>query len=120
MAFVIRAVATVLMIGLFLTYILLGHMDVIIMMTIIPLISFKEVLSLINVASQVKSLRVTKSFKWYLLGTIIYYLYGESLISYFKSILEVDTSSIPLAVHHHPFVSFMLYIFGKCFFCSHF
>jgi phosphatidate cytidylyltransferase len=40
-----------------------------------------------------------------------YFLYGESLIYYFKHIVFVDAYFIPFA-RHHRFLSFMLYIIG--------
>lgn len=40
-----------------------------------------------------------------------YFLYGESLIYYFKHIVFVDAYFIPFA-RHHRFLSFMLYVFG--------
>jgi hypothetical protein len=54
----------------------------------------------------------TKSLNWYFLGTAMYFLYGESIIYYFKHILLVDRILLPLATHHR-FISFMLYIIGK-------
>jgi phosphatidate cytidylyltransferase len=41
----------------------------------------------------------------------MYFLYGESVIYYFKHILLVDRILLPLATHHR-FISFMLYIIG--------
>ena len=40
-----------------------------------------------------------------------YFLYGESMIYYFKHIVFVDAYFIPFA-RHHRFLSFMLYCFG--------
>ncbi len=40
-----------------------------------------------------------------------FFLYGESMIYYFKHIVFVDAYFIPFA-RHHRFLSFMLYIFG--------
>jgi hypothetical protein len=42
----------------------------------------------------------------------MYFLYGESVIYYFKHILLVDRILLPLATHHR-FISFMLYIIGE-------
>lgn len=46
-----------------------------------------------------------------------YFLYGESMIYYFKHIVFVDAYFIPFA-RHHRFLSFMLYIFGFMAFVS--
>jgi phosphatidate cytidylyltransferase len=41
-----------------------------------------------------------------------YFLYGESIIYYFKHIVFVDAYFIPFAKNHR-FISFMLYIVGE-------
>lgn len=88
-----------------------GHMYIIIIVTAVQVISFKEVIAIANVPSKARSLRFTKSLNWYFLGTAMYFLYGESIIYYFKHILLVDRILLPLATHHR-FISFMLYMFG--------
>jgi len=90
-----------------------GHIYIIIVVTAVQIISFKEVIAIANVPSRARSLRFTKALNWYFLGTFMYFLYGESVIYYFKHILLVDRILLPLATHHR-FISFMLYIFGKC------
>jgi phosphatidate cytidylyltransferase len=89
-----------------------GHIYIIIAITAVQIISFKEVIAIANVPSRARSLRFTKSLNWYFLGTVMYFLYGESVIYYFKHILLVDRVLLPLATHHR-FISFMLYIIGK-------
>jgi CDP-diglyceride synthetase len=88
-----------------------GHLFIIIIVTAVQVISFKEVIAIANVPSKARSLRFTKSLNWYFLGTAMYFLYGESVIYYFKHILMVDRLLLPLATHHR-FISFMLYIIG--------
>jgi hypothetical protein len=88
-----------------------GHLYIIIIVTAVQVISFKEVIAIANVPSKARSLRFTKSLNWYFLGTAMYFLYGESIIYYFKHILLVDRILLPLATHHR-FISFMLYIIG--------
>jgi phosphatidate cytidylyltransferase len=100
------------MIGGFFLALFSGHIYIIILVTTAQIISFKEVVSIINVPSRSRSLRFTKSLNWYFLGTAMYYLYGESVIYYFKHILLVDRILLPFATHHR-FISFMLYIFGE-------
>jgi phosphatidate cytidylyltransferase len=90
-----------------------GHLYVIIVVTVLQVVSFKEVVSIMNVPSRSRSLRFTKSLNWYFLGCAMYFLYGESVIYYFKHILLVDRVLLPFATHHR-FISFMLYIFGMC------
>jgi phosphatidate cytidylyltransferase len=47
----------------------------------------------------------------------MYFLYGESVIYYFKHIVLVDKVLLPLATHHR-FISFVLYVFGFVFFVA--
>jgi len=44
----------------------------------------------------------------------MYFLYGESVIYYFKHIILVDRVLLPFATHHR-FISFMLYVMGESF-----
>lgn len=99
------------MVGGFIGALISGHIYIIIVITAIQIISFKEVVSIIDVPSKARSLRFTKSLNWYFLGTAMYFLYGESVIYYFKHIVLVDKIFLPFATHHR-FISFMLYIFG--------
>jgi phosphatidate cytidylyltransferase len=89
-----------------------GHIYIIVLITAIQVVSFKEVLAIANVPSRAKNLRFTKSLNWYFLGIAMYYLYGESVVYYFKHILLVDKVLLPLATHHR-FIGFMLYVIGS-------
>ncbi|KAF1850567.1 phosphatidate cytidylyltransferase 1 [Cucurbitaria berberidis CBS 394.84] len=113
--FITRTVWTLVMIGGFFWALGAGHLFIIIIITAVQVISFKEVIAIANVPSKARSLRFTKSLNWYFLGTAMYFLYGESVIYYFKHILMVDRLLLPLATHHR-FISFMLYIIGFVFF----
>jgi phosphatidate cytidylyltransferase len=42
----------------------------------------------------------------------MYFLYGESVVYYFKHIVLLDKVLLPFATHHR-FISFMLYVIGK-------
>jgi phosphatidate cytidylyltransferase len=91
-----------------------GHIYVIGIVTTVQIVSFKEVIAISNVPSRARKLRFTKSLNWYFLATTMYYLYGESVIYYFKHIVLVDKVLLPLATHHR-FISFVLYIIGMPF-----
>lgn len=88
-----------------------GHIYIIGIVTAVQIVSFKEVIAIANVPSKEKNIRFTKSLNWYFLGTSMYFLYGESVIYYFKHILLVDRVLLPLATHHR-FISFTLWIMG--------
>lgn len=100
------------MIALFFGSMFAGHIYVIMIITAVQIISFKEVINIAQVPTKQKNLPLTKSLNWYFLAITMYFLYGESVIYYFKHILLVDKVLLPFATHHR-FISFMMYIFGK-------
>lgn len=106
-----RTLWTLVMISGFFGALFMGHIYMIAIVTAVQIISFKEVIAIANVPSRARSLRSTKSLNWYFLATTMYFLYGESVIYYFKHIVLVDKVLLPLATHHR-FISFVLYVFG--------
>ena len=100
------------MIGGFFVAMFSGHIYIIGLVTALQIISFKEVIGIAQVPSRARNLPFTRSLNWYFLGTTMYFLYGESVIYYFKHIVLVDRVLLPFATHHR-FISFMLYVFGK-------
>ncbi|KAL4796110.1 cytidylyltransferase family-domain-containing protein [Aspergillus venezuelensis] len=115
--FITRTIWTFVMIAGFFIAMFSGHIYIIGIVTAIQIISFKEVIAIANVPSKEKNIRFTKSLNWYFLGTSMYFLYGESVIYYFKHILLVDRVLLPLATHHR-FISFTLWIMGFVFFVA--
>ncbi|KAK5138574.1 hypothetical protein LTR08_000162 [Meristemomyces frigidus] len=113
--FITRAIWTLVMIAIFFGSMFAGHIYVIIIVTAVQIISFKEVIAISNVPSRARSLRFTKTLNWYFLGSTMYFLYGESVIYYFKHIVLIDRVLLPFATHHR-FISFMLYVMGFVFF----
>lgn len=109
--FITRTIWTLLMIGGFFAALFMGHIYVILIITIVQIISFKEVIAIASVPSRARQLLFTKSLNWYWLASTMYFLYGESVIYYFKHVVLVDKVLLPLATHHR-FISFMLYIIG--------
>jgi len=100
------------MIGAFFGAMFAGHIYIIAMVTAVQIVSFKEVIAIANVPSRARRLRFTKALNWYWLATTMYFLYGESVIYYFKHIVLVDKVLLPFATHHR-FISFMLYVIGR-------
>src|SRR5688500_10956804 len=98
------------MFALFFTALFMGHIYIICIITAVQIVSFKEAIAI--VPSRARSLRSTKSLNWYWLATTMYFLYGETVIYYFKHIILVDKVLLPLATHHR-FISFILYVFGR-------
>ena len=110
-SFITRAIWSFVMIAFFFFILFSGHIYVIAVVTAVQIISFKEVIAIANVPSKEKKLRFTKSLNWYFLAITMYFLYGESVIYYFKHILLVDKVFLPLASHHR-FICFTLYVMG--------
>ncbi|KAK2735707.1 hypothetical protein FQN57_001156 [Myotisia sp. PD_48] len=115
--FITRTIWTFVMIAGFFVAIFAGHIYIIAIVTAIQVVSFKEVIAIANVPSKAKNLKFTKSLNWYFLATTMYFLYGESVLYYFKHILLVDKMLLPFATHHR-FISFMLYLIGFVFFVA--
>ncbi|KAG7006783.1 phosphatidate cytidylyltransferase [Physcia stellaris] len=113
--FITRTIWTLIMIGGFFVAMFSGHIYIIGLVTALQIISFKEVIGIAQVPSRARNLPFTRSLNWYFLGTTMYFLYGESVIYYFKHIVLVDRVLLPFATHHR-FISFMLYVFGFVFF----
>jgi phosphatidate cytidylyltransferase len=107
-----RTIWTLIMIAVFFAALFIGHIYIILIITAIQIVSFKEVIAIANVPSRARSLHSTKSLNWYWLASTMYFLYGETVIYYFKHIVVVDKVLLPLAIHHR-FISFILYVFGK-------
>jgi phosphatidate cytidylyltransferase len=110
--FITRAIWTFVMIGVFFSALFAGHIYIIMIVTAVQIISFKEVIAIANVPSRARSLRFTKSLNWYFLAVTMYFFYGESVIYYFKHIILVDKILLPFATHHR-FISFVLYVTGE-------
>ncbi|KAL9063159.1 MAG: hypothetical protein Q9157_008378 [Trypethelium eluteriae] len=113
--FITRTIWTFVMIAGFFGSMFAGHIYIIMIITAVQILSFKEVVAISSVPSRARSLRFTKTLNWYFLGVVMYFLYGESIIYYFKHIILVDRILLPFATHHR-FISFMLYIMGFVFF----
>lgn len=58
-----------------------------------------------------------KTMSWYFFAVCNFFLYGESLVYYFKHVVMIDSFYLHFAPHHR-FISFMLYIFGFMAFVS--
>ncbi|RUS15414.1 CDP-diacylglycerol synthase-like protein 1 [Endogone sp. FLAS-F59071] len=113
----IRTLWTFIMIASFFGIIGTGHMAVIMMVVVIQTLVYKEVIQLAQMPSREKKLPWFKTMNWYFLVSTNYFLYGESLIYYFKQIVMVDAWLLPFATHHR-FISFVLYVIGFVFFVS--
>ncbi|RMZ85007.1 hypothetical protein DV738_g295, partial [Chaetothyriales sp. CBS 135597] len=115
--FIVRTTWTLVMIAIFFGAMFAGHIYVLMIITAVQIISFKEVIAIAQVPQKEKDLPLTRSLNWYFFAVTMYFLYGESVIYYFKHILLVDKVLLPLATHHR-FISFMMYLIGFVFFVA--
>ena len=107
----VRLIWTLIMMGGYVAIILAGHVWVIALICVIQTIVYREVISICIVPSQERKLPWLRALHWYFLLSTNYFLYGESLIHYFKPVVFVDAFLMPLATHHR-FISFLLYCVG--------
>lgn len=115
--FLVRTFWTFVMIGLFFGALFSGHIYIIACITAVQVVCFKEVIAISSVPSKARDIKAIKSLNWYWLVSTMYFLYGETVIYYFKHIVLVDKILLPLATHHR-FISFVLYVIGFVFFVA--
>ncbi|TXT05939.1 hypothetical protein VHUM_03700 [Vanrija humicola] len=116
-----RTVWTFIMIFGFITILTLGAPYMIMLVLLCQTLVYKEVTALFNLrdhgtkaikpAAGEKGDEWSKTLNWYFFVVTNYFLYGESIIYYFKHIVFVDAYFIPFAKNHR-FISFMLYTLG--------
>ncbi|WVR04510.1 hypothetical protein IAU60_001514 [Kwoniella sp. DSM 27419] len=116
-----RTIWTFIMIGGFIALLCMGHPYMILLVMLCQALVYKEVTALfdlrdhgankIDVAAGEKGDKWSKTLNWYFFVVTNYFLYGESIIYYFKHIVFVDAYFIPFA-RNHRFISFMLYVVG--------
>lgn len=116
-----RTVWTLIMIGGFITLLLMGHAYMVILVMICQTIVYREITALFSLknagAAPSKDAELkgrdpwSKTLNWYFFAVTNYFLYGESIIYYFKHVVFVDAHLTTLA-NKHRFISFMLYMIG--------
>ncbi|KAI8379202.1 phosphatidate cytidylyltransferase [Radiomyces spectabilis] len=103
------------MVGAFLFVLASGYIWSIVLVMVISILVYREVIQIAYMPGKDKNVRWFKTMSWYFLIITEYYLYGESIIYYFKEIVMVDALLLPFATHHR-FISFILYVIGFVFF----
>ncbi|KAK9763574.1 phosphatidate cytidylyltransferase [Basidiobolus ranarum] len=113
----VRTTWTLIMIAAFFVIIAAGHLYVVMLVMVLQNLVYKEVISLSHEPNKERKLPWFRALHWYFLLTANYFLYGESIIYYFKKSVLVDAFLLPLATYHR-FISFMLYCFGFVWFVT--
>ncbi|KAG8932503.1 hypothetical protein FRC02_001026 [Tulasnella sp. 418] len=118
---VTRTIWTLIMIGGFIGLLLAGPVYMVLLVMVCQTLVYREVTALFGlttkssgeppITTKGKSDPWSKTLNWYFFAVTNYFLYGESMIYYFKHVVYADVRFLPFATHHR-FISFMLYIFG--------
>ncbi|KAF8520369.1 cytidylyltransferase family-domain-containing protein [Hysterangium stoloniferum] len=107
-----RTLWTLIMIGGFITLLAMGHAYMILMVLVCQSVVYREVTSLFTLRDDRESKDPwRKTLNWYFFAITNYFLYGESIIYYFKHVMFADALLLPFATNHR-LISFMLYTIG--------
>ncbi|KAF8630638.1 hypothetical protein AX15_002789 [Amanita polypyramis BW_CC] len=120
-SFLTRTLWTFIMIGGFIGLLLLGHTYMILLVMLCQALVYREVTALFSLKSATPESRETehlnnkdpwsKTLNWYFFAVTNYFLYGESIIYYFKHVVFADAQLLPFATNHR-MISFTLYTIG--------
>ncbi|KAF8482665.1 cytidylyltransferase family-domain-containing protein [Russula ochroleuca] len=112
----VRTLWTFIMLGGFLGCLLMGHVCMIILVFLCQTIVYREVTRLFALMDS-KPVEYggkdpwSKTLSWYFFATANYFLYGESIIHYFKHVVFAEANFLPFAANHR-IISFTLYTIG--------
>jgi len=111
----VRTLWTLIMIGGFLGCLALGHAYMILLVFVCQTLVYREVTALfalgVSKGEGDGKDPWSKTLNWYFFAITNYFLYGESLIYYFKHVVFADAQLLPFATNHR-FISFTLYTIG--------
>ncbi|KAI0779489.1 cytidylyltransferase family-domain-containing protein [Fomes fomentarius] len=117
-SFVTRTLWTFIMIGGFIFLLLMGHAYMIVLVMLCQTLVYREVTALFSLKRKdvgEENVRGrdpwSKTLNWYFFAVTNYFLYGESIIYYFKHVVFSNAQLTPFATNHR-FVSFTLYLIG--------
>ncbi|KAH9839213.1 cytidylyltransferase family-domain-containing protein [Rhodofomes roseus] len=111
-----RTLWTFIMIGGFLTLLLMGHAYMILLVMLCQTLVYREVTSLFSLKRKDSDEGRgrdpwSKTLNWYFFVITNYFLYGESIIYYFKHVVFADAQFTMFATNHR-MISFSLYTLG--------
>ncbi|EDR11846.1 uncharacterized protein LACBIDRAFT_232085 [Laccaria bicolor S238N-H82] len=116
-----RTLWTFIMIGGFVGLLLLGHAYMVLLVMLCQTLVYREVTALFSLKSATPESRDkedlkgkdpwSKTLNWYFFAVTNYFLYGESIIYYFKHVVFADAQLLPFATNHR-MISFTLYTIG--------
>ncbi|CAE6513726.1 unnamed protein product [Rhizoctonia solani] len=118
-----RTIWTLIMIGGFFGLMAMGPAYLILLVMLCQTLVYREVTALFALTGRKKLSSQndlddeaardpwSKTINWYFFAVTNYFLYGESIIYYFKHVIFAEASFLPFATNHR-FISFMLYTMG--------
>ncbi|KAF9524042.1 cytidylyltransferase family-domain-containing protein [Crepidotus variabilis] len=115
-----RTLWSLIMIGGFIGLLLLGHAYMIILVILCQTLVYREVTALFSLKKakpETRDVEIhkkdpwSKTLNWYFFAVTNYFLYGESIIYYFKHVVFADANLLPFATNHR-IISFTLYTIG--------
>ncbi|KAJ7202283.1 phosphatidate cytidylyltransferase [Mycena pura] len=112
-----RALWSVIMTVAFIVILLLGHAYLILLVMLCQTLVYREVTALFSLTSSEEESEKTgkdpwgTTLNWYFFVVTNYFLYGESIIYYFKHVVFADAQLLPFATNHR-IISFTLYTIG--------
>ncbi|KAG6820740.1 hypothetical protein H0H93_012386 [Arthromyces matolae] len=117
-SFITRTLWTFIMIGGFIGLLLLGHAYMILLVMLCQTLVYREVTALFSLKPEPHDVEDiggkdpwSKTLNWYFFAVTNYFLYGESIIYYFKHVVFADAQLLPFATNHR-MISFILYTIG--------
>ncbi|KAH8119536.1 phosphatidate cytidylyltransferase [Phellopilus nigrolimitatus] len=117
-SFLVRLLWTLIMIGGFLLCLAAGHAYMIVLVMVCQTLVYREVTALftLGVAKTDEDEANgkdpwSKTLNWYFFAVACFFLYGESIIYYFKHVVFSDSHFSFFAANHR-FISFSLYMIG--------
>ncbi|TRM69942.1 phosphatidate cytidylyltransferase [Schizophyllum amplum] len=104
------------MIAAFLGFLTFGHGYMVLLVHICQTLVYREVTALFALSSKSAKEEAKKdpwsvTLNWYFFAVTNYFLYGESIIYYFKHVVFADAQLLPFATNHR-MLSFLLYTLG--------
>nr|GAT56322.1 predicted protein [Mycena chlorophos] len=112
-----RTLWTFIMIGGFILLLLLGHTYMILLVMLCQTLVYREVTALFSLTTSDEEVKKngrdpwSTTLNWYFFVVTNYFLYGESIIYYFKHVVFADAQLLPFATNHR-IISFTLYTIG--------
>ncbi|GJE92720.1 cytidylyltransferase family-domain-containing protein [Phanerochaete sordida] len=117
-SFFTRTLWTFIMIGGFIGLLLMGHAYMIVLVFMCQMLVYREVTALFSLKRKPQDEEEangrdpwSKTLNWYFFAVVNYYLYGETIIYYFKHVVFSDAQLTGFATNHR-FISFSLYTLG--------